>query len=368
MTAQVRVGVVGCGYWGPNLIRALSEVPEASVEVVADIDDMALARLKTKNPRVGEFTSDISRVFEMDLDALVVATPAETHYDLARQALLQGLDVFVEKPLTTNAKEAADLVMLAGEAQRMLMVGHIVEYNPAVVALGEMMTTGELGDIRYLDGVRAGLGLFDPNSNVLWDLGPHEISMYVALLGGMPTRVSARGINGIQDGVADVVYLSLEFPGGILAHSRLSWLDPHKTRRVSVVGSRKMAVYDDLASEEKLRVYDKRVDRVRQTDSFGEYQFAYHYGSVVSPHLEMHEPLAIECRQFVRSVLTRENPPTDGLSGLNVVRVLEASQASLSQGGLDLPIDPTTVESEWIPQVDQGLGSLGSVAGFGYRQ
>ncbi len=338
MNDQIKVGVIGAGYWGPNLIRAFSELPQVSVDVVADLDDMALARLRARNPRVESFTTNVEDVYDRGLDALVVATPAETHHGLAREALESGLDVFVEKPLTTRSAEAVELVNLATERERILMVGHIVEYNPAVTALREMMSSGELGDIRYLDGVRAGLGLFDPKSNVLWDLGPHEISMFALLLGSLPETVSARGISCIQEGVTDVVYLTMKFPDGVLAHSRLSWLDPHKSRRVSVVGSKKMAVYDDLANQEKLRIYDKRVDKIRPTDTFGEYQFSYHYGSVVSPHLDLHEPLAIECRQFVDSVMSREQPRTDGINGLNVVRVLEAAQRSVEVEGADVPV------------------------------
>lgn len=360
MKDQMRIGVVGCGYWGPNLIRAFSELPEVSVDVVADLDDVALARLRSRNPRVGEFTTDVKKVFDMGLDALAIATPPKTHYELAKEALLRGLDVFVEKPLTTSAEDSVDLVELSLENDRILMVGHIVEYNPAVTALKEMMASGELGDIRYVDGVRAGLGLFDPNSNVLWDLGPHEISMFVLLLGVLPVKVSARGISCVQEDVADVVYLTLQFPGETLAHSRLSWLDPHKTRRVSVVGSLKMAVYDDLAHQEKLRIYDKRVDRIRPTDTFGEYQFSYHYGSVVSPHLDLHEPLTVECRQFVDSVLSRETPPTDGVSGLNVVRILEAAQQSLSQGGEDIEISPMPDISGPARKLAQSLSPVGS--------
>lgn len=363
MTDEVRVGVVGCGYWGPNLVRAFSELPQVSVDVVADLDDMALARLRNRNPRVGSFTTDINSVFELGLDALIIATPADTHHELARNALERGLDVFVEKPLATSSEDSVDLVALAEENERILMVGHIVEYNPAVNALGEMMASGELGDIRYLDAVRAGLGLFDPKSNVLWDLGPHEISMFTLLLGALPEKVSARGISCVQEGVADVVYLTLQFPGGVLAHSRLSWLDPHKTRRVSVVGSHKMAVYDDLAAQEKLRIYDKRVDTIRPTDTFGEFQFAYHYGSVVSPHLDLHEPLAVECRQFVNSVMTRERPPTDGLNGLNVVRVLEAAQASLERFGEDRPLAPVPLEANGRAIRSQRLSSVGGAVG-----
>lgn len=340
MSEDIKVGVVGAGYWGPNLIRAFSELPQVSVEIVADRDDMALARLRSRNPRVAAFTTDVADIYDCGLDAVVVATPAETHFELAKDALSGGLDVLVEKPLTTTSADSVELVNLAAAQSRILMVGHIVEYNPAVTALRDMMASGGLGEIRYIDAVRAGLGLFDPKSNVLWDLGPHEVSMLALLLGALPETISARGISCVQDGVIDVVYLTMRFPGGVLAHSRLSWLDPHKARRVSVVGSQKMAVYDDLASQEKLRIFDKRVDKIRPTDTFGEYQFSYHYGSVVSPHLDLHEPLAVECQQFVHSVATRERPPTDGVNGLNVVRVLEAAQISLDEGGVDVSMAP----------------------------
>lgn len=342
MTGRVRVGVVGCGYWGPNLIRSLTQIPEVSVEVVCDRDAIALAGVKGRYPTVGSFTTDLSQVFEMGLDALVVATPPASHYEIAASALESGLDVLVEKPLTMTSEESLSLIALAERREQILMVAHIVEYNPGVRALKDIVASGELGEIRYLDGIRAGLGIHRPDVNVLWDLGPHEFSIFMLLLEESPQSVNTQGISCVQDSVEDVIYVTLRFPSGVLAHTRLSWLDPHKTRKITVVGSHKMAVYNDLAAQENLRIYDKRVDHIRATDTYGEYQFAYHDGSVVSPHVELSEPLLVECQQFVESVMTRREPPTDGVNGLKVVRILEAANRSLELGGENVTIPPVT--------------------------
>jgi predicted dehydrogenase len=339
--APLRLAVIGCGYWGPNLVRTFVEIPETVVVAVADRDPTRFDSIRRRYPQIELLTADYYDIFERGLDAVVVSTPPQTHFEIVRACLSYGLDVLVEKPLATSSDHAVELVESARMRDRILMVGHIAAYNPAVQALKEMIDSGELGEIAYIDAVRGGLGLFHPSLNVVWDLAPHDVSILMYLLGQSPRSVSARGIACVEESIEDVAYISLTFPSGVLAHIRLSWLDPCKSRRITVVGKEKMAVYDDLETHEKLKIYDKRVDAIRRTDTFGDYQFAYHYGSVVSPYIHHDEPLRLECLHFVECVFDHKQPLTDGENGLRVVRVIEAAQRSLRQGGAEMPVSST---------------------------
>jgi predicted dehydrogenase len=335
---QLKVAAIGCGYWGPNLIRNCLEIPEISLEAVVDLDWARLRYVQSRNPSIPLVTDERDRLFGAGIDAVVVSTPPETHYEIVAECLQRGLHVLVEKPLTTNSDEARELITLANERDRILMVGHTFEYNPAVRHLKEAVDSGELGRLHYIDGVRVGLGLFHPRLNVIWDLAPHDFSILIHILGEAPTAVGVTGAACVQDGIEDVAYISLTFPSGILAHMRISWLDPHKTRRMTFVGSKKMIVYDDVEPHEKLRVFDKRVDRIRRTDTFGEFQFSYHYGSIFSPFINFDEPLRLECQHFAECVLQGLQPLTDGYNGLRVVEVIEAAQRSLVSGGVTIPV------------------------------
>jgi predicted dehydrogenase len=336
--SRTRVGVIGCGYWGPNLVRTFLEIPEATVVAVADRDPTRLELVQIRYPHIQHFLTDHAQVFDLGLDAVVVSTPPETHHAIASECLEQGLDVLVEKPLATDSRDALELVELAEANDRILLVGHIGVYNHAVRALKEMIDAGELGEIRYVDAVRAGLGMFHPSLNVVWDLAPHDVSILLYLLGRRPESVSTRGAGCVRGDVADVAYLTMMFEGGILAHSRISWLDPFKTRRITVVGNDKMVVHDDLEAHEKLKVYDKRVSALRRADTFGEYQFTYHYGSVVSPYIQFDEPLRLEALHFLECIRDRSRPITDGRQGLDVVRVIEAAQRSLREDGRSVEV------------------------------
>lgn len=335
---DVKVGVIGAGYWGPNLIRTFVELRGATVHVVADRDEARRDHIRERFPQIPHFRAEHDELLDMDLDAVVVATPPETHFGIVRSCLERGLDVLVEKPLATTVADAIQLTEIARRHDRILMVGHIGAYNPAVNMLKRMIDEGRLGDIRYIDAVRVGLGLFHPRLNVIWDLAPHDISILLHLLGEEPVAVSTRGLACVQESIEDVAYMTLTFPSGILAHARMSWLDPCKTRRITVVGRRQMVIYDDLESHEKLKMYDKNVSTIRQTDTFGEFQFAYHYGSVVSPYIEFEEPLRVEGRHFIECVSERKQPVTDGANGTSVVRVIEAAQRSLHEGGVPVAI------------------------------
>lgn len=335
---KLKIGVIGCGYWGPNLIRNFIEIPSAQMEAVADLDDQRLNHIRTSYPQIPHFTRDYRKLFELGIDAVVISTPPQTHFTIAKECLENGLHVLVEKPLTTISDDARELIRIAKENDRILMVGHTFEYNPAVHALKEMIVSGELGDIHYIDAVRASLGLFHPTLNVIWDLAPHDISILIHLLGQKPNSVSTKGVAYIQKDVEDIAYLTLMFPNNVLTHIRLSWLDPCKTRRITVIGSKKMAVYDDVESHEKIKVYDKRVKAIRRTDTFGEFQFAYHYGSVVSPYIHLKEPLRVECQHYLDCILQNKTPLTNGYNGLRVVEIIEAAQESLKSGGNQITI------------------------------
>jgi predicted dehydrogenase len=336
--SRIRVGVIGCGYWGPNLVRTFLEIPDATLVAVADRDPTRLEFVQSRYPHIQHFLTDHVQMFDLGLDAVVVSTPPETHHAIASECLKEGLDVLVEKPLATDSSDALELVDLAEANDRILLVGHIGVYNPAVQALKEMIDGGELGEIRYVDAVRAGLGMFHPSLNVVWDLAPHDVSILLHLIGERLVSVSTRGVGCVRGDVEDVAYLTMMFEDGILAHSRMSWLDPFKTRRITVIGSDKMVVYDDLETHEKLKVYDKRVSAIRRADTFGEYQFTYHYGSVVSPYIRFEEPLRVEALHFLDCVRERAQPLTDGRTGHHVVQVIEAAQDSLRKGGHPVPI------------------------------
>lgn len=328
----IRVGVIGYGYWGPNLVRNFVEIPTSTAVAVADLDQKRLKQVQLRYPQIA-VTNDYRDLFGLDLDAMVVATPPATHFGLAKDALLHGLHVLVEKPLTLASRDTEELIELAEEHDCILMASHTFVYNPAVRAVKEIIDSGEIGYIHYIDAVRVSLGLFQRDLNVIWDLAPHDISILLYILGCDPTSVSARGIACVQDGVEDVAYLALVFPNNVLAHIHLSWLDPCKARRITVVGSRKMVVYDDIESMEKVKIYDKGVEHPPYTNTFGDFQFAYRYGDITIPNLRFTEPLRLECSHFLECILTHQRPETDGYNGLRVVRIIETAQRSLANSG-----------------------------------
>ncbi len=330
---DLRIGAIGCGYWGPNLIRNFVEIPGAQVIAISDLQQEPMNRMMQRFPQIETSTRDYRDMFDMGLDAVVIATPPATHYAIARDCLEHGLHVLVEKPITLNSEDAIDLIRVAEEHDRILMVGHTFEYNPAVRALRQMIVSGELGDIYYIDAIRASLGLFQTKANVVWDLAPHDISILRYLLDADPVSVNTHGSSCVQEGIEDIAYTSLTFPNNVLAHIRSSWLDPSKQRRITVVGSKKMAIYDDVEPLEKVKIYDKGVKAIRHTDTFGEFSFAYHYGDVVIPYIRFEEPLRVQTQHFLDCIRDGRQPQTDGHNGLRVVQVVEAAQQSLHNGG-----------------------------------
>lgn len=338
----IRVGAIGSGYWGPNLIRNFAEIPTCRLEAVADLDLGRLAAIRQRHRSIELTTTDHRELLDAGLDAVVICTPAHTHYEIARDCLEQGLHVLIEKPMVTCAEDARALIDLADRNDRVLMVGHTFEYNAAVRELKRMMTDGELGDVRYIDAVRVGLGLYNKTVNVVWDLAPHDVSIVLHLLDAMPEHVAAEAVACVTDDVEDVAYFTLMFSNGVMAHARVSWLDPSKTRRITVVGSEKMVIYDDVEPNEKLKVYDKGVETLRSPDNFGEFQFNYRYGDIVSPFINFQEPLRVEAEHFLECIVENRAPLTDGRNGLRVVQVIEALQESLRRRGEPVSLAPTT--------------------------
>jgi predicted dehydrogenase len=328
MTAALRVGVVGLGYWGPNLARNFGGLD--GVELAWCCDERAERRERFAPAfRQARFTADVEDLLADDaLDAVVIATPVPTHAELAVRVLRAGKHCFVEKPLARSVADAECAVQAAREAGRILMVGHLLEYHPGVRKLQQIATAGELGEIHYIYSNRLNLGQLRADENALWSLGAHDISVILYLAGGEePHEVAAYGESYMREGVEDVVFAFLRFASGVAAHLHLSWLDPHKERRFTVVGSKRMATFDDMELERKVTVYDKGFDQA--TQSYGEY--ITRSGDVHSPRIDNSEPLRVECEHFVACVRDGVAPRSDGASGLRVVRVLERLQQELDR-------------------------------------
>jgi predicted dehydrogenase len=351
---MIGVGVVGAGYWGPKHIRALSELPHARVVMVSDLNAARLAAVQRQYPGIRTTRHFEELLDSPEVDALVLATPASSHARLAREALVAGKHVLVEKPIATAAEAAEELIELRSRTGCVLMVGHTFLYNPAVRALRELVASGELGQTFYAHAQRLNLGLFQRDINVIWDLAPHDVSILMYVLGAEPVAVGARGSACVQRGILDVAYVDLAFPEGVHAALHVSWLDPNKVRRITIVGSKKMAVYDDVETLEKIRIYDKGVDAPPHTDTFGEFQLSYRYGNITIPHLPATEPLRLECEHFLECIQTGATPLSDGLQGLAVVRALEGAQRSLASGGVMVPLETVATRQNGTGQVHSG--------------
>jgi predicted dehydrogenase len=324
--SPLRIGVVGLGYWGPNIARNFASLPGCELAYCCDSSDEARARLEPMFPGA-RFTGELSELLaDPALDAIAIATPVPTHAGLARRVLEAGKHCFVEKPLAQSVADAEQAVQAARESGRLLMVGHLLEYHPGVQKLKELTDSGELGDrIYYIYGNRLNLGKLRADENALWSLGAHDVSVVLYLADEEPSEVVAHGESYVRSGVEDVVFCFLRFPSGLAAHLHLSWLDPHKERRFTVVGSQRMATFDDMAIEGKLTIYDKGFDE----DSRGYGEYITRSGYSYSPRIPNLEPLRVECQHFVECVQTGSRPRSDGESGLRVVAVLERLQQSL---------------------------------------
>ena len=325
----LRVAVIGAGYWGPNLVRNLNEAPGADPVAVADLSDQRLETIHKRFPAV-RTTQDYRELFaDPAIDAVCIATPVGTHRGLAEEAFAAGKHVFVEKPIASTIEDAEAIIRASERAKKTLMVGHTFVYNPAVVNVRERIVRGDLGKIYYVDSQRVNLGLHQFDINVLWDLGPHDVSITLYWLDEEPAWVQSVGACYAQPDIEDVVFLTMGFPSGAVAHAHLSWLAPSKLRTMVVIGSKRMAVYDDVQSIEKVKIYDHGVTEL----SSEELRRSYRSGDIRSPHISGTEALQMEVRHFIDCVNTGARPRSDGEAGLRVVRVLDAGMRSLRAGG-----------------------------------
>jgi UDP-2-acetamido-3-amino-2,3-dideoxy-glucuronate N-acetyltransferase len=328
----MRIAVVGAGYWGANLVRVFHQL--GALEAICDFSGERLTRLADQYPDVRMVASYDAVLEDPAIDAVVIATPAERHYDMARQALTAGKDVYVEKPLTLHCEEAEALTNLAQRQKRILMVGHLLEFHPAVVRLQELIDEGELGRLEYIYSNRLNLGKVRREENALWSFAPHDISVILLLVKQMPIQVTATGGTYLQPNVADVTVSTMLFDRGVRAHLFVSWLHPFKEQKLVVVGERRMAVFDDIRKTEKLQLYDKKIDLVNG-------QFVVEKPAAQTIDFSPEEPLSLECRHFLECIETRRTPKTDGHDGWRVLKVLEASQRSLSMNGEPVQLEPT---------------------------
>jgi predicted dehydrogenase len=340
---MINVGVIGCGYWGPNLIRNFHGQPSANVAMISDLDENRLKHVGLQYPATEKTTDYRDILANPDIQAVVVATPMSTHYPLGMAVLESGKHLFLEKPMATSSADCRKLNAAALERDLVVMVGHTFIYTPAVRKIKALLEAGELGEIYYVNIERVNLGIFQKDANVVWDLAPHDVAMLNYLFDADPVRVSCKGKSYVQTdlGVEDVAFLSLEYPGGRIVNIHVSWLDPNKIRKCTFVGSRKMLVYDDVHPSEKIRVYDKGVDVQPHYDNFGEFQLLYRSGDIFVPHLDTVEPLKAETSHFLDLIKGETVPLSNGEHGLKVVQVLEHACESMARGGtpMDLSYD-----------------------------
>lgn len=348
MIQGLSIGVVGLGYWGPNLARNFSQLPGCHLSAICDHDPERLDKMRFLHPEVAKFSDFESMLEEADLDAIAVATPVASHFRLANAALLAGKHVLVEKPFASSVVECVQLIELAERQGLTLMVGHTFLYSEPIQMIKRIVDSGDLGEIRYINSQRLNLGLFQNDINVVWDLAPHDISIILHLLGRTPDFVNCQGNAHITPGIEDVSNLSLSFQTGQFATIQSSWLEPRKVRQMTIVGTRKMIVYDDIEPMEKIRIYDTRIECPPHYENFGEFHYSYHYGDSFVPYIKQTEPLRQMCQHFVNGILSGIPPVSSGKSGLEVLRILEASSKSLRANGGAIAVASPTVQYPFL--------------------
>lgn len=354
MKKQINVGVVGCGYWGPNLIRNLRSLPDCRLKVMCDLNEDRIRHLRTLYPEVEGETDFLKVANRPDIDAVVIATSVRLHYPMAKACLLAGKHTLIEKPMAASTAECEELIEIAERKGLILMVGHTFLYSAAVRKIKEIVDNRDIGDLRYISARRLNLGLFQKDINVAWDLAPHDISIILYIMQESPQSVNCRGSAHITSGIEDVTSMSLQFSKERSAIIHSSWHDPRKVREMTIVGSKRMIVYDDIAAQEKIKVFDVRVERPPHYDTFAEFHYAYHYGDTYCPYIKQDEPLKTECQHYIQCILEGVVPLTSGRDGMDVVRILEASSASLKKSGGPINITSTR----------RGQTSNGSLASF----
>ncbi len=339
MTQKTTVAVVGCGYWGPNLIRNFRSLPDCRLKVMCDLNQQRLKHLHQIYPEV-ECSSDFEAVLaDPEINAVAIATAVRFHYPMAKASLLAGKHTFIEKPMASSAAECQELIDIAQKQGLILMIGHTFLYSPTVRKIKEIVKSGDLGDIRYISARRLNLGLFQKDINVAWDLAPHDISIILYIMDESPISVNCSGSAHVTKKIEDVTSMCLTFKRHRSAIIQSSWLDPRKVREMTIVGSRRMIVYDDVAQIEKLKIYDARVEVPPHYDTFADFHYSYHYGDMYVPYIKQEEPLKIETQHFLDCINGTAKPLSSGQQGLELVRILEASSLSLKQNGaaIELP-------------------------------
>ncbi|MDX1607684.1 MAG: Gfo/Idh/MocA family oxidoreductase [Candidatus Spechtbacterales bacterium] len=336
MSNTFNVAVIGSGYWGPNLIRNFYQLPKVELSYICDLSNERLSHMASLYPDIAQ-TKDYKDILQdTNVDAVCIATPVSTHFKLAWEALEADKHVLLEKPMTATGEEARKLTELAEQKGKVLMVGHTFEYTAPINKLKEIIDSGELGKILYINMSWLNLGVFREDVNVVWDLAPHNISLLNMLLKEEPRTIKAIGSAHYHEGKEDVAFLNVSYPDNLIAHIHLSWIDPAKTRKLTVVGDKKMAIFDDLNDTEPIKIFDKSIIKQPYYESYGEFKLLYNWGDVYSPKIENTEPLKVQCSHFIDCIEKGKTPQSDGVSGMRVVEALEAAERSLKNN------------SEWV--------------------
>ena len=333
MKKQITVGIIGCGYWGPLLVRNFKGLADCQLKAVCDVNTERLKHIRALYPEIEGMTQTQQLLNGADVDAVVIATPVKHHYSLAKASLLAGKHTFIEKPMASSSADCEELIEIADRNGLVLMLDHTFLYSSPVQKIAQIVQAGDLGEIRYINCRRLNLGLFQKDINVAWDLAPHDISIILHILDEFPSTINCQGNAHITPGVEDVTNMSLSFSRKRFATIQSSWLEPRKIREMTIVGTRRMIVYDDLRTREKIRIYDARVERPPHYDTFAEFQYSYHYGDSYIPHIQQEEPLKLACQHFIDCIETDSQPVTGGRQGLEMIRILEAASASLKMNG-----------------------------------
>ncbi|MCX8008441.1 MAG: Gfo/Idh/MocA family oxidoreductase [Patescibacteria group bacterium] len=329
----VGISVVGVGYWGPNFVRNLSILPTAEIRFVCDIDPIQLKKIKQRYPSIQTTRSYKDVLDDKKTQGIIIATPVRTHFNLAKQALEANKHVLVEKPMTANSQDAETLVELAKRKNKILLVDHTFIYHPAVQKIKQLVIKKELGQLLYFDSVRTNLGLFQNDTNVLWDLATHDLSIMDYLLDANPKEIIAIGASHIRKDIENVVYVTVRYAGNLLGHIHVNWLAPVKIRNILLSGYKKMIAYNDMEPIEKIKIYDRSIKYKENTENISLSKYRYRVGNIESPHIDDEEALQILCRHFINCILEKEKPLTDGNQGLRIVKMLEAAQQSLKSDG-----------------------------------
>lgn len=366
----LNIGVVGCGYWGPNLIRNFRALQDCRMKVICDQDVNRLKQLKNLYPEVQTETSYEKVLADKSIDALIIATPVRLHYKMAKASLQAGKHTFIEKPMASSSAECEELNELSTEKGLTLMIGHTFLYSSPVRKIKEIVTSGDIGQIQYISSRRLNLGLYQKDINVAWDLAPHDISIILYIMEQAPLSVNCRGNCHITPGIEDVTNMALTFPNNQLATVQNSWLDPRKVREMTIVGTRRMIVYDDVEPLEKIKIYDARVDRPPHYNTFAEFTYSYHYGDIYVPYVKQEEPLKVECQHFLDCISTGALPISNGQRGLELVKILEASSKSLKANGAPIYLDEEPkAAARPVIQIRSAVGARtnGNGQGNGHR-